>query len=308
MFSVIIPLYNKLDYIKRAIDSVLGQNFREFEILVVNDGSTDGGEIFVKNNFGTSIILIDQPNKGVSVARNTGISNSKFPFVAFLDADDYWHRDYLRWVFEVLQKYPEIKLVGTSYSNKVLPEKIENPQIEFIKNYFSQADKNTLFTSSSTVMHKSFFEQNQGFNPHLIYGEDVDVWFRANAWFRKSIYIQAPLMFYDLKASSSIALDPMLNRTIFSEIYRSDYAISHQFPNWIGFRDKYLLLNLFQYFSSQSNMTYGKLLLSKKRNSFFLAEIPYFLPHSFHRFILSNPILKKWLRNYLKFCFHYIYT
>lgn len=86
--SIIIPLYNKAPYIKRALDSVISQTIQDFEVIVVNDGSTDGGEHIVEGYSDARIHLVHQKNKGVSAARNRGVSLAKSNMVAFLDADD----------------------------------------------------------------------------------------------------------------------------------------------------------------------------------------------------------------------------
>lgn len=308
MFSVIIPLYNKVTYIQRAIDSVLNQSFQDFEIIVVNDGSTDGGEELVKGNYGDQVVLINQINQGVSAARNKGIAHSRFDFLAFLDGDDYWHPDFLNWVSHVLERYPEIKMIGTSYTNDSLPSKIENPELELIEDYFAKADYNTLFTSSSTVIHKSFFENNSGFKSHLVRGEDIDIWLRAFDFFGRAAYVKAPLMFYDLKASTSHVFSPKLEQTIFSEMYRDDFELSERFSSWNTFRDKYLTLNLIFFFDKRQNHELGKLLLSKRQNDYYLSAIPYRLPYPIINWIISNSWISSLLRKYLKFCFRYIYA
>jgi glycosyltransferase involved in cell wall biosynthesis len=307
MFSVIIPLYNKRQFISRSIDSVLNQSFSEFEIVVVDDGSTDGGGEFVAAQYGGRVKLVIQDNQGVSVARNKGIQNARFEYIAFLDADDLWHRDFLYWMHQVMEKFPDVRMLGSSYSNVALPEKFENPVISEIEDYFAQADYNTLFTSSSTVIHQSFFKNRDGFKTHLKKGEDIDVWLRAFDWFKKAYYVRAPLMFYDLKASESMKSNPNLHQTVFSEMYHKDYAISDYFPSWQTFRDKYLLLNLFQYFDKKENYPIAKKLLRQRNNSYPMSLLPYLLPFSFFSYILPNPGLKKSVRNYLKFCFRYIY-
>jgi glycosyltransferase involved in cell wall biosynthesis len=307
MFSVIIPLYNKAPFIMRAIDSVLNQTFQDFEIIVVNDGSTDGGESLVEGYKSKSIKLISQKNQGVSAARNTGIKEAKFPYIAFLDADDYWHPDYLFWMTSVLDKYPEAGMLGSSYSNEELPGKILNPTILEIDDYFKRAVHNTLFTSSSTVIRSDFFDKNQGFKSHLTRGEDIDVWLRAFDWFQKAYYVKAPLMHYDLEASDSLKLSPDLQQTIFAEMFKSHYAISTKSIEWITFRDKYLALNLFQYFDSSANFSVGKKLLSQMTNSYPLSKSLYQLPFSFFKMALRHSGLKKLIRNYLKFCFRYLY-
>lgn len=308
MFSIIIPLYNKAPYIQRTIDSVLNQSFQDFEIIVVNDGSTDGGEELVKGNYGDQVVLINQINQGVSDARNKGIAHSRFDFLAFLDGDDYWHPDFLNWISHVLERYPEIKMIGTSYTNDSFPSKIENPELELIEDYFAKADYNTLFTSSSTVIHKSFFENNCGFKSHLIRGEDIDVWLRAFDWFGKAAYIHAPLMLYDVNASTNHHFSPKLEQTIFSEMYRDDFELSERFSSWNTFRDKYLTLNLIFFFDKRQNHELGKLLLSKRKNDYYLSAIPYRLPYPIINWIISNSWISSLLRKYLKFCFRYIYA
>lgn len=307
MFSVIIPLYNKVKFISRSIDSVLDQSIPDFEIIVVDDGSTDGGMEHVSSKYGSKVRLISQTNQGVSSARNTGIRNASFEYLAFLDADDAWHQDFLYWMKYVLEKYPGLGMVGSSYSGTGLPKKFHDPKISLIDDYFGQADYNTLFTASSTVLHKSFFREKTGFKTNLIKGEDVDVWFRAFDWFKKACYVHAPLMFYDLKASGTTRSIPNLHRTIFFDIYKEDYDISNHYATWLTFRDKYLVLNLFQYFENEDNFRVGHELLQKISSSFPLAQIPYLLPFSFFNFALPYPRLRNLIRKYLKFCFRYIY-
>jgi hypothetical protein len=130
---------------------------------------------------------------------------------------------------------------------------------------------------------------------------------RAFDWFKKAYYVRVPLMFYDLKASESLKSNPNLHHTVFSEMYQEDYAISDYFPSWQTFRDKYLMLNLFQYFDKKENYPIAKKLLRQRNNSYPMSHLPYLLPFSFFSNILSNPGLKKLVRNYLKFCFRYIY-
>jgi len=90
MFSVVIPLYNKERSVKNTIESVLNQTFQDFEVIVVNDGSTDNSLEVVKSFNDERIRIINQKNSGVSSARNRGIKEAKYEWIAFLDADDLW--------------------------------------------------------------------------------------------------------------------------------------------------------------------------------------------------------------------------
>jgi len=129
-FSVVIPLYNKDKHITRAINSVLNQSYRKFEIIVVDDGSTDSGVIEVKKINDSRIRLVQQINLGVSSARNKGISLAKYNFVGFLDADDAWKPDFLETIYFLIKKYPEAGAYATAYeiinmkSERVLPRSI----------------------------------------------------------------------------------------------------------------------------------------------------------------------------------------
>ena len=102
MFSVIIPYYNKEKYVERCIASVLNQTFQDFEIILVDDGSTDNGCAIIREKYGNKVTLISQKNQGVSQARNKGISMARFNYIAFLDADDCWHIQFLEKVKEVV--------------------------------------------------------------------------------------------------------------------------------------------------------------------------------------------------------------
>jgi len=116
MFSVVIPLFNKAPYLQRALDSVYAQNCPVDEIIVVNDGSTDGGERIAKDQNDPRVRVIDQANCGVSVARNVGIANAAQPYVAFLDADDAWLPGFLAQVKQMIEKFPEAGLYGTGFA------------------------------------------------------------------------------------------------------------------------------------------------------------------------------------------------
>ena len=95
MISIIIPLYNKEANIKKTLKSVLAQDYSDFELIIVNDGSTDKSVEVINSSFNDSRIqIINQENKGASAARNRGVEASKFNYISFIDADDEWETDY----------------------------------------------------------------------------------------------------------------------------------------------------------------------------------------------------------------------
>ncbi|NLB79493.1 MAG: glycosyltransferase family 2 protein, partial [Clostridiaceae bacterium] len=113
--SVVIPLYNKAPYIMRSLRSVLAQSYQNFEIVVVDDGSTDGGGDIVLSVGDPCIRLIRQENGGVSAARNRGIQEAKADLIAFLDADDEWKPSFLELILDMYSNYPDAGLYGTCY-------------------------------------------------------------------------------------------------------------------------------------------------------------------------------------------------
>ncbi len=113
--SVVIPLYNNVNEVGRALRSVFSQTTSGFEIVVVNDGSTDGGDEAVKAMRERGIRLVNQTNKGVSAARNRGIAEAKGDLIAFLDADDEWKPDFLETILRLRKHFPDCSLFATHY-------------------------------------------------------------------------------------------------------------------------------------------------------------------------------------------------
>jgi len=132
LVSIIIPCYNASSYIKETINSVLTQTFQNFEILVINDGSTDDSSHIIKSIKDDRIHLIEQENQGVSFSRNKGIAMAKGEYVVFLDADDLLHQSFLEKRVFSLSKSTAIACA----SSVVLVDK-NGEKIEENKNYFA---------------------------------------------------------------------------------------------------------------------------------------------------------------------------
>ena len=112
MISVVIPLYNKAHTIKKTLDCVLRQTYRDYEIVIVDDGSNDNGVQLINEKYQDSQIrIISQKNQGVSVARNTGIEKARGEWISFLDADDLWDSQYLEYVNNAILKFPDSKYI-----------------------------------------------------------------------------------------------------------------------------------------------------------------------------------------------------
>ncbi|WP_440054170.1 glycosyltransferase family 2 protein [Pseudoalteromonas sp. T1lg65] len=206
--SVVIPLYNKAEFIERAIRSVLSQSHSAAEIIVVDDGSTDDGAKLVSMFSDQGVRLISQANQGVSAARNRGVDAAKSEFIAFLDADDYWHQDFLSVIASLNSQYPEAKLLCTGYEFKtdtglrVAKNHHLNQQNGVMEDYFLACCNADLpITSSSVCVSKASLQQVGGFNQQLKLGEDQAVWARI-ACQRPIAYSKSVSVVYDLTAST----------------------------------------------------------------------------------------------------------
>lgn len=122
--SVIIPLFNKAEYVRRALDSVFAQSYQDFEILVIDDGSTDGGPELIKQYQDSRLRMVRQKNQGPGSARNRGIKESTAPYVAFLDADDEWLTGFLETYLQALTANQECDyVVGPWFEGSVRTDK-----------------------------------------------------------------------------------------------------------------------------------------------------------------------------------------
>lgn len=187
--SVVIPLYNKSPYIARALNSVLSQTIQDFEVIVVDDGSTDNGAEVVKVFNDPRIRLIQQKNRGVSAARNRGIEEAHAELIAFLDADDEWMREHLRTLLRLRDRYPQAGAYGTAYLIKKKESKayvapfndntLREPWEGLLPNYFKVAALGASPISSSTVaIPKCILKEMGGFTTEAWLGEDTDLWGR----------------------------------------------------------------------------------------------------------------------------------
>lgn len=183
-FTVIIPLFNKENFIENTLKSVLNQNFIDFEVLIINDGSTDKSEEKVLGFKDTRIHYFYIENEGVSAARNFGIAKAQSDYITFIDADDFWYPNFLEEMFENIGRFPELKVFSAAIevetSKKIIPSSysiVKTADCEIV-NYFEASSKETVICTSCAVFHKSVFEKTGNFDSQLKSGEDTDLWIR----------------------------------------------------------------------------------------------------------------------------------
>lgn len=187
-FSVVLPLYNKEKYIGRAINSVLMQTHSDFELVVVDDGSTDRSRDVVAAFRDKRIRMITQANAGVSSARNAGIRASGNEYIAFLDADDAWKPKFLSSMKQLIEAFPlagayscafeSIEIDGTTKYHFAPGNEFTVADYAVIDDYFRSAMEAYLITSSSVVVPKRVMNDVGVFNIAYRKGEDIDLWQR----------------------------------------------------------------------------------------------------------------------------------
>ncbi len=184
--SVVIPLFNKEKHIARALQSALNQTRQAFEIIVIDDGSTDQSADVVRSFTDSRIKMIAQKNGGVSSARNRGIEEAKSELIAFLDADDAYKPNFLEMILALKKQYPDAGAYATNYEIIENHGRVrlgarplkENLYTLDVNNYFKTAIYGTPVWSSAVAIKKIVFEQVGGFPLGVKLGEDLDMWIR----------------------------------------------------------------------------------------------------------------------------------
>lgn len=182
--SVVIPVFNKERYLRRAMDSVLGQTFGDFELIVVDDGSTDSSLVVAQSYDDARVIVIHQHNAGAGAARNRGISAARAGLVAFLDGDDAWAPSFLERMIGLVDQFPGAGLYCAPYQfvepggGWVKPSWIGVPSSGGLPSYFrSVALGDQVATASSVCVPREVLGQLGGFSRERL-GEDQDMWAR----------------------------------------------------------------------------------------------------------------------------------
>lgn len=196
--SVVIPAYNAMAYLPETVESVLRQTFTDYEVLIVDDGSSDQILSWVSQVTDPRVKLISQQNQGVSVARNTGIAQAQGEYVAFLDADDLWEPTKLEKQVRCLEDNPAVGLVYTwtalidqwgKPTSRVWISHIEGNVWEQI------VVEDMISNGSSPMVRRSCFETAGVFDPNLISSEDRDMWTRIAARYPFAV-VKEILTFY----------------------------------------------------------------------------------------------------------------
>ncbi|MEY8847532.1 glycosyltransferase family 2 protein [Psychroserpens sp. XS_ASV72] len=186
-FSVVIPLFNKEKHIKTTLNSVWTQTFQDFEVIVVNDGSTDNSLEIIQSIQEDRLKIYSIENQGVSHARNFGISKVTSDKIVFLDADDIWYPHHLEDLKKLFEAFPSCGLYCKAYKKQMgnlsIPSKYKDISKDsswqgILSDYFESSLINSIAWTSAVMVPKSTFERVGTFNENYNSGEDTDLWIR----------------------------------------------------------------------------------------------------------------------------------
>lgn len=202
--SVIVPAFNAMDYLPETIKSVLEQTFTDFEILIINDGSSDNIVEWTTQISDPRVKLISQGNQGLAGARNTGITCSEGDYIAFLDADDLWHPTKLEKQVQYLDLNPGIGVVNTWVINIDEQGKLDSSVCKTNSEgevWEKLLQENIVLCGSVVMVRRICFEMVGVFDQNLPAAEDWDMWIRIAAQHQFSV-LREPLVFYRQHSSS----------------------------------------------------------------------------------------------------------
>jgi len=215
--SVVIPVYNKEKYLSNTIQSVLNQTFADFELILIDDGSTDKSPEIIKTFTDSRIRYYRQENKGVAIARNKGASLAQTLLIAFLDADDLWLPNHLQEIISLYQNFPDVGFYGTAYRIKYGPHLQDVvypfPEKQVTIDKFYRIDKGrALFFMSNFAIQKDIFEKTGGFTPG-IHAEDTEYFIRLSLQYPMA-YSQEITMIHLEAADNSLFAQYKLEKKI----------------------------------------------------------------------------------------------
>ena len=258
MFSVIIPLYNKEISIKKTVDSILKQSFSDFELIIVNDGSTDNSLAQVEAIKDSRIKILTIPNGGVSNARNFGVSKASFDYISFLDADDTWFLDFLKEMKGLIDDFPNAALWSANHqlnineSFKTYYSGKNNGFRNYFTDYFKCVNENynTIIWTGTVIMKKEKFDTLGGFDENLSMGEDIDLWFRCALKFPIVFYNKVLAIYRINSENRACDKNHQLTKTFLAKTYK--YLQNNNLPSdFKKYLRKYIANNIAPYYFSK---------------------------------------------------------
>ena len=253
VFSIIIPAYNSAKFIKRSVGSVIKQTYEKYEAIIINDGSTDDTKSVIKQITDSRVRLINQENRGVSVARNRGLQEAQGQYICFLDSDDEYFDNHLEVLKNMIDQYPEKSFFSTRHcvskignASEVEMPRVTN-EIAFYSNFVDEILKEPeKICTGSVCIHRSMFDKYGIFQAGVKLGEDTDMW--------KRVYVHSGVVFGDYVTvkvnrdgseatkvySRRFEVDPM-NRM---ELFLNDATIANDVKDSLVVENEYIKLQV----------------------------------------------------------------
>jgi glycosyltransferase involved in cell wall biosynthesis len=204
--SVIVPAYNAMNYLPESLDSILAQTYLDFEVIIVNDGSTDNLSEWASELTDSRVKLISQENRGLAGARNTGLNHAQGEYIAYLDADDLWDATKLAKQIEMLEQNPEVGLVYTwidriEQNGKSLGKRFKS---NLSGNIWKKLLERNVISPSSAMIRRCCFDRVGLFDENLkSFVEDWDMWLRIAACYPIKVLPEPLLQYRECPSSVS---------------------------------------------------------------------------------------------------------
>lgn len=262
-FSIVIPLYNKENLIANTLHSALRQTFTDFEVIIINDGSTDDSENVATTLNDSRIIYRKTINQGVSKARNTAIEMATGKVIAFLDADDEWSINHLQELYNLYSDYPEAGMLVSRYTIRIGKGKIIHPVFKnipigyrgIVRDFFGESLIYRIATTSAVAIPKDILSGIGGFNENVTHPEDTELWIKIALKYPVAISSRVTMIYnFDLPESWSrkkmagrklmdfnqFAEEEKKNKSLkaFIDLYRIEYALKFRIEGDIKNSDK----------------------------------------------------------------------
>lgn len=294
--SVVIPLYNKENAIINTIKSVLAQTMPDFELIVVDDGSTDASAKRVLEMKDERIRLIRKANGGVSSARNVGARAAKTEFVALLDGDDLWEPTFLEEQLRSIHDFPNAGLYGVNYafikgkSCTKCNQGLGDGYRGYVEKYWTTSH-NDLFCSNSVVIPKHVFEKVGYFDERIRYSEDLDMWYRIILHY-PIVFYDKVLAYYNQNAENRCAYDLHLHHDLtkcfeyYIGKYDEEFNANKDASHYISTRVATDILRDDYYFGTKED---------RKKSDELVKSLHYQDIHPKYRFIFKTPRFIGWL-------------
>ncbi|WP_298900073.1 glycosyltransferase family 2 protein [uncultured Psychroserpens sp.] len=213
-FSVIISVYNKEKYVANTINSVLDQTYDDFELIIVNDGSTDNSLDVIHQFQDSRITVINQDNLGASEARNKGMSIAKGRFIALIDGDDIWDSAFLEHIGNAIKNHPKQSVFSCAIAHKYddtivpVPYSFKTYDDVLVLDFFEASKKHAILSGSSTVFNTTVLDTTGNFDVSIKSGQDTDLWIR--------IGLHYPVVFINKLLVHYVYNDKSLSNTTFN--------------------------------------------------------------------------------------------